>query len=520
MAPEGALCLLLAGLAGALLIGTRHVSAEPRLTSSPAAVHLPEEAPADCALDPPTPVVAIRVRVPAYSAPGQEVRYRICVENCSTAAAHHVVVRNPLPANARYVRAEPEPSVREPELVWRLDTLAAGVCKEISLVLAPTGEGDVLNCARVQFEHGQCVRTRLSRADLSLQKIGPTRAILFDALTYQLVVTNTGSAEVSNVVLTDTLPAGLEHASGQSSLSWNVGTLAPGQSRRVDYQVIAKRADRLCNQAVVTAAGGLRQEASFCVTVVEPRLLIVKTGPEKRFLNRPATYLISVSNPGTAPATNVVITDVLPPGTTLVSASPGSRVSGNQVQWPIGTLPPGTRLTVQLSLKAQAVGEVRNRASVTAARGLSATAEFVTLFEGATGLTVDVDDRDDPVEVGKDTSYVITVVNQGPVPATKVQVAAVVPELMAITDAKGPSNAARDAGKVVFEPVTIPAGGTAVFEVFVKPLKPGDARFRVELSADQLPAGPVRREESTTIYQDTPARPAPAPERTPPRNGP
>jgi uncharacterized repeat protein (TIGR01451 family) len=457
------------------------------------------------------PVVAIRVRVPAFAAAGQEIKYHICVENCSQAAAHHVLVRNPLPANARLVRADPEPTAREPELLWRLGTLEGGACREIVLVLAPTGAGEITNCARVQFEHGQCVRTQITRPGLSLRKLGPTQAVLYDSLTYQLIVTNTGAAEVTGVMLTDTLPAGLEHASGKNLLSWDIGTLGPGQSRRVEYQVIAKKADRLCNQAVATAAGGLKEEVSHCVTVTEPRLELVKRGPERRFLNRPAVYQITVSNPGTAPAAGVVITDILPPQTAVDSASEGAQLSADQVRWLIGTLPPGGRRTVQLALRAQAVGEVRNRASATAARGLAAQAEAVTIFEGATGLTVDIDDRDDPVLVGKDTSYLITVVNQGPVPATKVQVVATAPEQMAVTEVKGPSNATRDGNTITFEPITLAPGATAAYEVFVKPQRPGDVRFRVELSADQLPAGPVRREESTTIYTDFPPRLVPQP---------
>src|SRR6266446_327028 len=56
--------------------------------------------------DPPTPAVAVRVRVPASSAAGKELEYHILVENISQAAAHHVMVRNPLPSNARFVRAD------------------------------------------------------------------------------------------------------------------------------------------------------------------------------------------------------------------------------------------------------------------------------------------------------------------------------------------------------------------------------------------------------------------------------
>src|SRR5262249_36545801 len=101
--------------------------------------------------DPPVPVVALRVRVPASVSAGQEIEYRICVENSSSAAAHHVQVRDPLPANARFVRATPEPTAQEPELLWDLGTLEARACREIVLVLAPTDGGEVRNCARVQF---------------------------------------------------------------------------------------------------------------------------------------------------------------------------------------------------------------------------------------------------------------------------------------------------------------------------------------------------------------------------------
>src|SRR3712207_5028680 len=48
--------------------------------------------------DPPPPVLKVKVRVPAISSPGKAIEYLICVENCSTAEAHHVVLKNPVPA--------------------------------------------------------------------------------------------------------------------------------------------------------------------------------------------------------------------------------------------------------------------------------------------------------------------------------------------------------------------------------------------------------------------------------------
>src|SRR5438105_3698663 len=53
--------------------------------------------------EPATPAVAIHVRVPANGTTGQDLEYRIIVENTSQAAAHHVILRDPLPATARFV---------------------------------------------------------------------------------------------------------------------------------------------------------------------------------------------------------------------------------------------------------------------------------------------------------------------------------------------------------------------------------------------------------------------------------
>jgi uncharacterized repeat protein (TIGR01451 family) len=453
--------------------------------------------------------------VPATAAAGQELEYRLCIENHSAAAAHHVVVRNPVPAGARFVRANPEPSSREPELVWRLGTLEACACKEIVLVLTPTGTEDVKNCARVQFEHGQCTTTRIARADLSLRKTGPTQGVVGDTLTFQIVVTNPGSVEATGVLVTDELPEGLERTDeqeGKRVRTWNLGTLAPGQSRVIEYRVLATKTGRLCNQAVAVATGGLRREASHCVVVGQPQLALSMKGPEQRSLARTATYQITVANSGTAPAANVVITNPVPDNAEFVAASNGGRLEAGQVRWLIGTLPPGAQRSVRVELRgkrpagAERSFKVENRATATADRSPMVQATATTLFEGAAGLTFDIDEKEDPVEVGKPTSYTVTVVNQGSAPVTNVRIEAVVPEQMDVMDARGPTNAGLKGKRVTFEPVkTVAAGGTVSFEISVQPKRVGSAIFQVEMTADQLKGGPVTKQESTEIFSDEPA---------------
>jgi uncharacterized repeat protein (TIGR01451 family) len=180
-----------------------------------------------CPADPPPPVVSLRVRVPACATAGQELEYRICVENVSKAAAHHVLVRNPIPANAKLVRTRPEADIVKNDVLWALGTLEPGACCDLVLVLCPTGAGDLKNCARVQFEHGQCVTSHLVSPKLTLKKCGPAEAMLNDTIKFELCVCNTGDAVATAVTLTDDLPEGLIPVEGKNPLTWDWAVSLP-----------------------------------------------------------------------------------------------------------------------------------------------------------------------------------------------------------------------------------------------------------------------------------------------------
>ncbi len=159
-------------------------------------------------VDPPVPVVAIRVRVPASATAGQELTYRIFVDNTAMATAHRVAVR--LVADQRQNRPR-DAGAGSKGTRTALDVRHDGrrAPKEITVVVVPDGSGEVRLLARVSFEHGQSVVTHLNQPELRLTKTGPAQAGLGDNLKYQLEVTNTGSADATEVVVTDELPEGL-----------------------------------------------------------------------------------------------------------------------------------------------------------------------------------------------------------------------------------------------------------------------------------------------------------------------
>jgi uncharacterized repeat protein (TIGR01451 family) len=490
----------------------------PEQAPPPTEVPLPAAEPpagAACPADPPTPAVAIRVRVPASAAAGEPLEYHICVENTSRAPAHHVTVRNPLPANARFVRATPPPEAREPELLWRLGTLAPCACREIVLVLEPTGAGDVKNCARVQFEHGQCVVTRLARPRLALTIIGPAEAVLTEPLTFRLTVANTSNIEARGLLLTAFLPPGLEasnrppaNPSEKQALRWeDLGPLAPGQSVTREFQAAARRAGRLRLEATVTGAGIL-EEAAHEVIAGQPDLELMMTGPEEAPVRRAVTYRLTVRNPGSLPATNVVVALPIPNGVQVVEAADGGQTTEGQVRWPLGTLPPGERRTLRVKLQAPAKVDAGYQARATADRGLDAKASLTTRFTGSGGLTFFTEPDENPVFVNTASGYSITVINQGNDTARDVRIVARVPEQMEVTGAEGPAGSKGRVEKqlVSFDPLpTLAPGAEAAYRVLVTPKRAGDVLLTVEMTADQPKLErPVRKDTPTTVANPGP----------------
>jgi uncharacterized repeat protein (TIGR01451 family) len=481
------------------------MSPEPPLVSDSHPIFSPRGNGISYPVDPPTPVVALSVRVPASTALGQELEYRITVENRSQSAAHHVLVRNPLPANARLVQAKPEPSAKDPELIWRLGTLNPGARQEIVLVLIPVGPGDVVNCARVLFEHGQCVTTKIAQPRIQLRKHGPAQAMVNEVLSYQLVITNSGASPLTGIRVTDSLAPGMEHASKHNSLTWEVGNLAAGQSQTIEYQVVAKATGRLCNRAAALADGGIRDVVESCVTVSEAKLTLQMQGPGKQYVNNAASYQLIVSNRGTVPIENVYLINPIPEKSNFVSASNRGQMTANQVQWVLGTLAPGSSRTVDVVLRSNEPGKICNRAIASAGAQYSIEAEFCTEFIGVAALLLEVVDSEDPVEVGAETTYIINIRNQGTAPATNIRIEAIVPDQMEILRVVGPSDNIKDGQKIRCEPLTLQPKGEGRYVVYVKAKEAGEVRFKVNMTADQLTSGlPVHEEESTTIYSSNP----------------
>lgn len=480
------------------------------------------------------PQVALTKTGPATASLNQEIPYTIVVSNTGRVEVQAMTVRDPVPEGLQYVRSEPPATLEGNILAWTLGGLNPGQAHTLQVVFRGLRVGQVTNTATVATVEGQRAEnsavTQITAPKLDVAKTGPADGLVGVPITYQITVTNSGSGAATNVVLSDTFDQALEHEQRTNPVELRLGTLSPGESKTIPLSLMPRQAGRLVNRVRATADGGLAAQAEHTVSVRQAQLSIAKTGPSARYVDRPATWDIRVSNPGDVPLANVVVRDQLPPELTFTSATEGGQFADGQVVWNIGTLQPREQKLVQLTTKcAQMTPRALNVAVATADPGIRVQAEAGLEIRGLPAFRLEVVDVDDPIEVGARSTYKIEVHNQGTLPGNQVQIVAKVPKEMRILKADGPTKPIIQGQVVTFPPVdSLQPKQSLTYSVEVEALAPGDVRFTAELYSLTLGKDPVIEQESTTIYapvpgtprRDTgrsgPATPAPVPPAGPP----
>src|SRR5207249_10386202 len=103
---------------------------------------------------------------------------------------------------------------------------------------------------------------------------------------------------------------------------------------------------------------------------------------------------------------------------------------------------------------------------------------------GMAAFKTEMRDLVDPVEVGKKTSYLLKITNQGTAPAGGIEVKAFVPKEMKFVGSKAPVAEQVNGPVITFAKVdNLEPGKTVEYFVEVEALQPGVALFRFVISA-------------------------------------
>lgn len=451
------------------------------------------------------PQLVIEKTAPAEIQVGRPAIFQIHVRNVGQAAAVGVEIRDDIPQGARLQNTKPQASQgAQGGLVWSIGTLNPNEDVTVEMELMPTDEGEIGSVATVHFQTEASVRVKATRPLLAIEAQGPEKVLKGEEIVLKISVSNPGSGIAEGVVIEEHVPSGFRHAAG-AELEYEVGNLAPGETRQLELTLEAVHSGPLVN--VITARGepNLRTQNQKPIEVIAPQLQVAVDGPSRRYLEREAVYNLSVRNPGTAPAKQVELAVELPPGMKFVSGSNQAYYEEDTrtVHWkleeiPVQDGPPPVKLT----LMPVEPGQQTLRLVSFDNSGATAEAEQAVFVEGISALFFEVADTDDPIEIGGQTMYEIRVVNQGSKEATNVQLVADLPAGMQPIAAEGPTRHGIEAGRVVFAPLPrLAPKADTTYRVRVQGVQPGDLRIKVQVVTDEIRT-PITKEESTRVYAD------------------
>lgn len=482
----------------------RRASAGALATAAPvagAAVATPGERQLE---GPQQPAIAIEKFSPAEIQVGKPAVFEMLVRNTGPVPAQSVMVTDHVPAGTQLVDVKPQPQqAPDGSLVWNLGTMQPGDEVAITLQVMPQLEGEIGSTAHVTFAATATSRSICTRPQLAIEHTAPPKVLIGESIMVGITVSNPGTGPATGVIIEEDVPEGLAHVAG-AQLEYEVGTLRPGESKRLELSLKADKAGLIQNTIHVRGDGNLANQHSVQIEVVAPQLAVEVDGPRRRFLERQATYTLSVANPGTAPARDVELAAFLPRGMKFVQSDSQGQYDPAQhaVFWSLEELPPSKAGAVKLTTLPIEPGEQRLRIEGRAGLGLAAEGEQVIQVEQSAELVHSVNDLEEVIEVGSETTYEVHVKNTGTKAATNVRITALVPAEMQALGGEGPTRAAGDAQRVIFEPLArLNPQEEVVFKVQVQGLRPGDHLVRVQLSSDEWPT-PVTREESTRVYED------------------
>ena len=314
-------------------------------------------------------------------APGDEHTFTITYSNSGTGAATGVELTTTLPTNSTFVSASGGGTLVGNTIRWSIGTLPADSGSRHTFTVRETTSrsGEVLfSEARIRDDDGNEFDARASTAAVthSERPLALVVALDRDPLTQNgaflttAVVSNTSSSDILDDVelrlrsplFTDGFAnaAASPNVSGNCSGSfcsplkqprWDLGTLAPGESRTIQFpntvindatafgQLIIQRFEaRYANNPapIVTFATAIVERITtnheFGVEISSTEAQPLNPADEVRFV-------IDYSNAGTSAATGVELVATLPTNTTFISASDGGSLVGNTVRWAIGALP-------------------------------------------------------------------------------------------------------------------------------------------------------------------------------------
>ncbi len=447
---------------------------------------------------------------------GEQITYTIVAENGGPSIAANAVLTDPLPTGTEFVSA---PGCTE---AGGLVTCALGdLAVDVPVTVTITVDTDpalfdgsaIVNVASIDWDgNGDPVNAPTStdvirEADLAITKVDRENEVAAGTdIVWDLTVTNNGSSDATNIVVTDTLPPDTTFNAAASSAECSAAGLVvtcllpavtvdtPGAlviAATVDSLVAAGTV--LTNEASVSAdetdpiSGNNTDTEDTVITQVNDLAIAKSATPEPAVAGEQVTWTITVSNNGPSNATNITIQDQLPAGVTFAGGefTCNDLPNGAPAALVTCTIPgvaagDSVDLTIVGDIDANLVsGDIfENSVAITGYDGTDPNLDNNDAIAPSTidrnaGLMLTKSASPSSVVAGEDITWTLTLTNDGPSSASGVTLTDALPAgvtFVSLDVVSGVADCAEAAATISCDVGTAPArallvGDTVVVEV-------------------------------------------------------
>jgi len=323
------------------------------------------------------PLLRLSKIAPEESIKCDRIPLAYILTNEGSAAACNVLIEDKLPDGMMT-------STGDNIVSFNVDSIGPGESKELEAIVDASTSGLFASSATATSQSSGSVtsnitETSISQPVLAIKETCPAAKFIGKSLTYDITVSNTGNGIAKDTVIVATIPentqfkkssgGGMYTHSSPGVVTWKIGDLAPGETMDVTMKLQLDEAGTLFTMA--TAKAFCAETASdSCRTELEgiPAVLLeVVDTSDPIELGSMETYIITVTNQGTADDTNIVISALLEDTMEYVSSSGPTKasVSGNKIVFePLPTLAKEGQASWKVNVKAIGEGDVRFRATM------------------------------------------------------------------------------------------------------------------------------------------------------------
>jgi uncharacterized repeat protein (TIGR01451 family) len=333
-------------------------------------------------------------------------------------------------------------------------TLAAGATCTVTISVTSSMTGGYVNTIPAGAVTSAQGGTNAAQAQATLTVVSATLSVTKTStpananvspgqrITYTVTIVNSGTGPESNATITDTLTNatlvpgsvtvnGVAAADTVVTSGTSFGAIAAGATATIVYAATVNSAatpgTSVTNSVVAGGAqpctGPSCSASSGANLVTAPVLTLVKTINGVTSVGvvngETVSYGLSLSNTGTVPAQNVVVTDPFPAGATPIAGSitvngvtaTNATIVGQTVTIPIGTVAAGQSIPITIGATIATTGQPVVNVANAAATGLgtSSVSNAATASVGSGQLIVSKTSDASVVQVGDRVTYTIVV---------------------------------------------------------------------------------------------------------------